>query len=77
MCDEKTMDDMDEYLRRSGNLSRRQFAAVSVATGLAALLPRAAAGPRRDRSGHPKSKRLMAWRIAILCTLRAASIRAF
>ena len=42
MCDEKTMDDMDEYLRRSGNLSRRQFAAVSVATGLAALLPRAA-----------------------------------
>ena len=42
MCDERTADDMNEYLRRSGNLTRRQFGAVSVGAGLAMLLPRVA-----------------------------------
>ena len=43
MCDERTQRDAEEYLRRSGNLTRREFGALSVGTGLAMLLPRAAA----------------------------------
>ena len=42
MCDERTQRDADDYARRSGNLTRRQFGALSVGTGLAMLLPRAA-----------------------------------
>ena len=42
MCDERTVDEVNEYLRRSGNLTRRQFGALSVGTGLAMLLPQAA-----------------------------------
>ena len=42
MCDERTVDEVNEYLRRSGNLTRRQFGKLSVGTGLAMLLPRAA-----------------------------------
>ena len=43
MCDERTLRDEEEYLRRSGNLTRREFGALSVGAGLAVLLPRAAA----------------------------------
>ena len=43
MCDEDTLRDAEEYLRRSGNLSRRAFGALSAGAGLAMLLPRAAA----------------------------------
>jgi len=42
MCDERTVDEVNDYLRRSGNLTRRQFGKLSVGTGLAMLLPRAA-----------------------------------
>lgn len=42
MCDERTVDEVNKYLRRSGNLTRRQFGKLSVGTGLAMLLPRAA-----------------------------------
>ena len=42
MCDEKTLRDAEDYLRRSGRLTRRKFGALSVGTGLAMLLPRAA-----------------------------------
>ena len=42
MCDERTIREADEYLRRSGSLSRREFGALSVGAGLAMLLPRAA-----------------------------------
>ena len=42
MCDERTVHEVNEYLRRPGNLTRRQFGALSVGTGLAMLLPRAA-----------------------------------
>ena len=42
MCDEKTLRDEEEYLRRSGKLTRRGFGTLSVGTGLAMLLPRAA-----------------------------------
>ena len=43
MCDEDTLRDAEEYLRRSGSLTRRAFGALSVGTGLAMMLPRAAA----------------------------------
>ena len=43
MCNEDTLRDAEDYLRRSGNLTRREFGALSVGTGLAMLLPRAAA----------------------------------
>ena len=42
MCDERTQRDAEEYLRRSGSLTRREFGALSMGTGLAMLLPRAA-----------------------------------
>ncbi len=42
MCDERTVHEVNEYLRRPGNLTRRQFGALSVGTGLAMFLPRAA-----------------------------------
>ena len=42
MCDERTVNDVNDYLRRSGSLTRRQFGALSVGTGLAMFLPRAA-----------------------------------
>ena len=40
MCDEKMIDEWDEHERRSGNLTRRQFGALSVGAGFAMLLPR-------------------------------------
>ena len=43
MCDERTQREAEEYVRRSGHLTRREFGALSVGTGLAMLLPRAAA----------------------------------
>ena len=43
MCDERTIRDAEEHVRRSGNLTRREFGALSVGTGLAMLVPRAAA----------------------------------
>ena len=43
MCDEDTLRDAEEHLRRSGNLSRRAFGALSAGAGLAMMLPRAAA----------------------------------
>ena len=42
MCDETTLRDEEAYLRRSGGLTRRGFAALSAGTGLAMLLPGAA-----------------------------------
>ncbi len=41
MCDEKTIGDANEHLRRA-RLTRREFGALSIGTGLAMLLPRAA-----------------------------------
>ena len=43
MCDEDTLRDAEEYLRRRGSLSRRAFGALSAGAGLAMLLPRAEA----------------------------------
>ena len=43
MCDEDTMRDAEEHLRRSGILTRRAFGALSAGAGLAMMLPRAAA----------------------------------
>ena len=43
MCDKRTLRDEEEYLRRSGHLTRREFGALSAGAGLAMLLPRAAA----------------------------------
>ena len=39
MCDDDTSRDMNEFLERNGDLSRREFGALSVGTGLAVLLP--------------------------------------
>ena len=43
MCDEDTLRDAEEHLRRRGSLSRRAFGALSAGAGLAMLLPRAEA----------------------------------
>ena len=43
MCDEETIRDAEDYLRRSGRLTRREFGTLAAGTGLAMLLPRAAA----------------------------------
>ena len=42
MCDETTIHDAEAHLRRTGNLTRRGFGALSAGAGLAVLLPRAA-----------------------------------
>ncbi len=42
MCDHDTQQDADEYTRRKGDLTRRQFSALSVGAGLAMMLPQVA-----------------------------------
>ena len=42
MCDERTHKETMEYLRRSGELTRRQFGKLSAGAGLMVLLPQAA-----------------------------------
>ncbi len=42
MCDETTIRDAEDWLHRSGRLTRRRFGALSVGAGMAMLLPRAA-----------------------------------
>ncbi|MDT8399133.1 MAG: dienelactone hydrolase family protein [Pseudomonadales bacterium] len=42
MCDQDTLQDNNEYLRKTGGLSRRQFSKLTAGAGLAMLLPRAA-----------------------------------
>ncbi len=42
MCDERTVGEAKDYLRRSGALTRREFGALSVGTGLAMFWPRVA-----------------------------------
>jgi carboxymethylenebutenolidase len=39
MCDNDSIDDMNEYARRSAELTRRRFGALSLAGGLALMLP--------------------------------------
>ena len=39
MCDQDSIDDMNEYARRSGELTRRRFGAWSLASGLTMMLP--------------------------------------
>jgi carboxymethylenebutenolidase len=41
MCDNKTIQDMEEHVRCHGDMSRREFGALSVGAGLSFLLPRA------------------------------------
>ena len=42
MCDENTVEDNKEYLRKSGLFSRRQFSKLTAGSALAMLLPRVA-----------------------------------
>jgi len=42
MCDDATISDMNDHQRCAEALTRRQFGALSIGTGLAMLLPRAA-----------------------------------
>ena len=42
MCDERTIRDAEDHLRRSGSKTRREFGILTIGTGLAALLPQAA-----------------------------------
>ena len=42
MCDERTAKEEEEYLTRSGQLTRRQFGKLSAGAGLAMLLPKVA-----------------------------------
>lgn len=39
MCDEHSIDDMNESARREGDISRRRFSALSIAASIAALMP--------------------------------------
>jgi carboxymethylenebutenolidase len=42
MCDNDSIEDMNEFARRSAELSRRQFGAITLGTSLSMLLPRLA-----------------------------------
>ena len=39
MCDKDSIDDINEYVRRTGELTRRRFGAWSLASGLTMMLP--------------------------------------
>jgi carboxymethylenebutenolidase len=39
MCDNDSIDDMNEFARRAGDVSRRQFGALAMGTGVAMMLP--------------------------------------
>ena len=39
MCDNDSLDDMNEYARRAGDVSRRRFGAIAVGAGVAMMLP--------------------------------------
>lgn len=39
MCDKDSIDDINEHARRMGELTRRRFGALSLASGLAVMLP--------------------------------------
>jgi carboxymethylenebutenolidase len=43
MCDEKVFSDHDEFVRQSGEITRREFGALSAGLGLAVLWPESAA----------------------------------
>lgn len=40
MCDNDSLDDMQEFTRRAGAISRRQFGALSLGAGVAAMVPK-------------------------------------
>jgi len=42
MCDDNTFNDSNKYLSRKDDLTRREFGALTIGTGLTLLLPRAA-----------------------------------
>ena len=42
MCDENTVEDNEEFLRKSGSITRRQFTALTATATLATLLPQSA-----------------------------------
>src|SRR5689334_17236467 len=42
MCDDNAFDDMIDHLRKSNDLTRRRFGALSLGAGLMAILPRVA-----------------------------------
>ena len=42
MCDNDSIDDINELARRSGDVSRRRFGAITLGSGLAMMLPRLA-----------------------------------
>jgi carboxymethylenebutenolidase len=42
MCENDSLDDMQEFTRREGDISRRRFGALSFGAGLAAILPKMA-----------------------------------
>ena len=42
MCDEQILEEMTEYLKRTGTVTRRELGALSAGAGLAMMLPHAA-----------------------------------
>ncbi len=46
MCDDKTQKDVEEYLRRHPEMTRRDFTKLATAAGLAAMFP-------MSRFAHP------------------------
>lgn len=48
MCDERVFSDHDEFARRAGELTRREFGVLSAGVGLAALWP-----PAAEAAGEP------------------------
>lgn len=55
MCDNHSIDDMIEFQRRSGDLSRRRFGALSVGAGFTMMLP-AIAGAADVKEGEVEIK---------------------
>ncbi len=68
MCDNDSMDDIVEYQLKSGELSRRQFGALTLGAGLLSLLPPVAErrGSDRVRGDHQDARTAPAMRTSCI-----------
>ena len=72
MCEH---DDLDEFARSVAGVSRRQFGALTLAAGIAALLPKAGRCNGDQRRGNRDQNARWPVRTPFSCIPRRASIR--
>ena len=71
MCDKDSIDDVNQYAQRTGELTRRRFGAWSLASSLTMLLP-AVAGAADVTESEVEIRARMVSRMRTSCTHPAA-----